>query len=346
MNQTDRQTGHKTSTKRYHVYGLGAALVDTEIEVSDADLVAMQVEKGVMTLVDEERQHQLLQHLSGHLVHSRRASGGSAANSIIGVSQFGGRAYYSCKVADDENGHFYLQDMQAAGVDCFVDRTTLQGITGKCLVLITPDAERTMNTFLGASATLAVADLEPDAIVASEYLYLEGYLVTSPDGRAAAIHAREIAEANGVKTALSFSDPGIVAHFKSGLQEMIGERIDLLFCNQHEAMSWAGTDNLDSAIAALKTIANQFAITLGADGALLFDGVQTHRIAAFPVQAVDTNGAGDMFAGAFLYAITRGLDFPTAGKLASLSAATVVSDYGPRLTRTQQQSILEQLQLG
>src|SRR5690606_17533736 len=121
--------------KRYHVYGLGAALVDTEIEVSDGDLAAMQVEKGVMTLVDEDRQHTLLQHLSGHLVHSRRASGGSAANSIIGVAQFGGSASYSCKVADDDNGLFYLEDMQAAGVDCFQDRQTMRGITGKCLVL-------------------------------------------------------------------------------------------------------------------------------------------------------------------------------------------------------------------
>lgn len=331
--------------KRYHVYGLGAALVDTEIEVSDADLTAMKVEKGVMTLVDEERQHELLQHLSGHLVHSRRASGGSAANSIIGVSQFGGRAYYSCKVSDDDNGQFYLQDMQAAGVDCFQDRATMEGITGKCLVLITPDAERTMNTFLGASATLSTHDLQPDALIASEYLYLEGYLVTSPDGRAAAIRAREIAEQNGVKTALSFSDPGIVTYFKDGLQEMIGQRIDLLFCNQHEAMSWAGTDDFDAAVENLKTVANQFAVTLGANGALLFDGEKTYRVDAVAVKAVDTNGAGDMFAGAFLYGITRGLDFPTAGKLASLAAATVVSDFGPRLTRAQQQKVLEQLQL-
>src|SRR5690606_11983824 len=120
--QSIEPVNERECMKRYHVYGLGAALVDTEIEVSDADLAAMQVEKGVMTLVDEARQHELLQHLSGRLVHSRRASGGSAANSIIGVAQFGGTAFYSCKVADDDNGRFYLQDMQAAGVDCFQDR--------------------------------------------------------------------------------------------------------------------------------------------------------------------------------------------------------------------------------
>lgn len=332
-------------SKRYHVYGLGAALVDTEIEVLDHDLDALAIEKGVMTLVDENRQAQLLDHLDNRLVHSKRASGGSAANTIIAIAQFGGSTFYSCKVANDDNGHFYLHDMKAAGVDCHFDKQRDGGITGKCLVLITPDAERTMNTFLGISETLSEHDLAPDAIAASEYVYLEGYLVTSPTGRAAAIRAREIAEQNGVKTALSFSDPGIVAHFRDGLREMIGERIDLLFCNQHEALSWAQTDNLDEAIAALKLIARSFAITLGAEGALVFDGSTQHRIAAHAVQAIDSNGAGDMFAGAFLYGITQGHDFAAAGKLASLASATVVSDYGPRLKKAQQSELLEQLKL-
>jgi sugar/nucleoside kinase (ribokinase family) len=332
-------------SKRYHVYGLGAALVDTEIEVHDSDLAALAIEKGVMTLVDEARQTQLLDHLAGHLVQSKRTSGGSAANTIIAIAQFGGSTFYSCKVADDDNGHFYLHDLKAAGVDCHIDRQREAGITGKCLVLITPDAERTMNTFLGASETLSQHDLSPDAIAASEYVYLEGYLVTSPTGRAAAIRAREIAEQHGAKTALSFSDPGIVAHFRDGLREMIGERIDLLFCNQHEALSWAQTDNLEQAIESLKQIARSFAITLGAEGALVYDGTDQHRIAPHPVKAIDTNGAGDMFAGAFLYGITQGHDFAAAGKLASLASATVVADFGPRLKMSQQRALLEQLNL-
>lgn len=332
-------------SKRYHVYGLGAALVDTEIEVRDNDLATLSVEKGVMTLVDESRQTQILDHLAGHLVHSKRASGGSAANTIIGIAQFGGSTFYSCKVANDDNGHFYLHDLKAAGVDCHIDKERDHGITGKCLVLITPDAERTMNTYLGISETLSEHDLSPAAIAASEYVYLEGYLVTSPTGRAAAIRAREIAEQNGVKTALSFSDPGIVTYFRDGLREMIGERIDLLFCNKHEALSWAQTENLEDAIAALKQIARGFAITLGAEGALVYDGTNHHAIAPHKVTAIDTNGAGDMFAGAFLYGITQGHDFATAGKLASLASATVVSDYGPRLKAAQQRSLLEQLKL-
>lgn len=329
--------------KRYHVYGVGAALVDTEIDVHDADLAAMAVEKGVMTLVDEARQQQLLEHLSGHLVQSKRASGGSAANTIIGIAQFGGRTYYSCKVAADDNGDFYLSDLQAAGVDCRTEHAREAGITGKCLVMITPDAERTMNTFLGISASLSVEDLTEQAIADSEYVYLEGYLVTSPTGRAAAIRTREIAERNGGKTALSFSDPGIVAYFRDGLREMVGTRIDLLFCNSHEALSWAQTDSLDVAIAELKKIAGSFAVTLGADGALVYDGATLHRIAPVAVTAIDTNGAGDMFAGAFLYGITQGWDFPAAGRLASLASARVVSDYGPRMTPEQQRAVLAEL---
>lgn len=327
-------------SKRYHVYGVGAALVDTEIEVTDADLATMKVEKAVMTLVDEARQAELLEHLSGHLVHSKRTSGGSAANTIIAIAQFGGSTFYSCKVANDDNGHFYLHDLKAAGVDCHIDKERDHGVTGKCLVMITPDAERTMNTYLGISATLSTDDLSHEAIVESEYVYLEGYLVTSPTGRAAAIRTREIAEKNGVKIALSFSDPGIVAYFRDGLKEMIGSKIDLLFCNSHEALSWAETDDLDKAIVEIKKIANQFAITLGAEGALVYDGVAQHRIAPHKVTAVDTNGAGDMFAGAFLYGITQGWSFPDAGKLASVAAATVVSDYGPRMTAAQQKKLL------
>ena len=329
-------------SKRYHVYGVGAALVDTEIEVTDADLAAMAVEKGVMTLVDEHRQSEILEHLAGHLVHSKRASGGSAANTIIAIAQFGGSAFYACKVANDDNGHFYLRDLQAAGVD-HADKEREHGVTGKCLVMITPDAERTMNTYLGISATLSTNEVSPAAIAASDYVYLEGYLVTSPSGRAAAIRTREIAQQHGVKTALSFSDPGIVAHFRDGLREMIGRKIDLLFCNSHEALSWAQTDNLNDAIVAIKQIANQFAITLGADGALVYDGREQHRIAPHAVHAIDSNGAGDMFAGAFLYGITQGKNFAEAGRLASLSSATVVADYGPRLRTAQQQNILREL---
>ncbi|MFA7554441.1 MAG: adenosine kinase [Spongiibacteraceae bacterium] len=326
--------------KKYHLYGLGAALVDTEIQVNDQDLVDMKVEKGLMTLVDEERQQQLTDQLEGHLVHSTRTNGGSACNTVYAASCFGAKSFYSCKVANDDNGQFFLQGLSEAGVDHIEQNHGDEGVTGKCLVLISPDAERSMNTHLGISGSLSVAQIDETAIAASEYIYIEGYLVTSDTGRTAAIKAREIAEQTGVKTALTLSDPGMVEFFKDGLQQMIGSKVDLLFCNEDEAKQWANTEDLNTAIKTLKQSADTFAITQGANGAVLFDGERLIDIAGTPVRAVDTNGAGDMFAGAFLYAITHGHDFEAAGKLASLASATVVSDYGPRLAVEKHQELL------
>ena len=324
----------------YQLYGIGAALVDTEIEIEDSFLEQCQIEKGLMTLVDEERQHELMKLLAGHLVASRRASGGSAANSIIAHAALGGSSYYSCKVANDDNGAFYLNDLKNAGVDADFDGAHENGITGKCLVMISPDAERTMNTFLGISATLSEDNLNYNALKNSEWLYVEGYLVTSDTGRNAAIKAREFAQKQGIKTALSFSDPGMVQFFKPGLKEMLGDKVDLIFCNEQEALHWADTNNMDLAIASIRDITETFAITLGNKGALVFDGQSLQKIEPLPVKAIDTNGAGDAFAGAFLYGITNGMNYAEAGKLASITAGTVVSQFGPRLSKEEYQRVL------
>ena len=317
--------------KKYVAYGIGAALVDTEIKVQDEELAQMRVEKGMMTLVDQERQGELLSNLEGHLVKANHASGGSAGNSMIATAQFGGPTFMSCKVANDADGDIYLADLEAAGVDHCLKHDRAEGTTGKCLVLITPDAERSMNTFLGISETMSTEQLDEEAIAASEYVYIEGYLVTSPTGRAAAVRARQLAEAAGVKTAVSFSDPGMVEFFREGMEEIVGDGVDLVFCNEAEALGWAGTNSLEVAVEQLKQVARRFAITRGAEGALTFDGETLAEIPPHRVQAVDSNGAGDMFAGAFLYAITRGEDFPTAGRFASLAAGRIVANYGPRL---------------
>ena len=328
-------------TRKYDIYGIGAALVDTEISLNDADLQRMQVQKGVMTLVDEARRNELMAALSDHLVASKRASGGSAANTIIGASYFGCRNFYSCKVADDDNGAFYLRDLAAAGVATPSHIVPPAGITGKCLVMITPDAERTMNTFLGISAELSVAEIDHDALVQSNFAYIEGYLVTSPTGRAAAIQLRQRAQEAGTKVAMSLSDPAMVQFFRDGLLEMIGERIDLIFCNRDEAIGFTQSADFASACVALQQYARQFAVTCGADGAVVFDGEQLHQVEAPKVKAIDTNGAGDMFAGAFLYGLSRELSFPEAAKFANLAAAMIVTQYGPRL-RAEQHASLKQ----
>lgn len=315
--------------KKFNVFGLGNALVDMEFEVEDGFLDLMQVEKGIMTLVDEDEQHRLMTHLDAF--EGNKASGGSAANTLIAVSAMGGSAYYACKVADDDLGHFYLHDLKAAGVDTNINGTHIDGITGKCLVMVTPDAERTMQTFLGISSELSVNEIDDEKIKTSEYLYMEGYLVTSPSAREANIHARKIAEQNGVKTAFTFSDPAIVEYFRDGLTETLGDGIDLLFCNESEALTYTGKDNVYDAIDVIRTFAKSCAVTMGGKGALIYDSGALHEIAPHPVRAVDSNGAGDMFAGAYLYAITHGYPVPAAGKLASLAASKVVSQFGPRL---------------
>lgn len=317
--------------KQYDIYGIGAALVDTEIQINDQELADMGIEKGLMTLVDEQRQEELLESLSGHLVHSTLASGGSACNSIIAANYLGSNNFFSCKVANDLNGQFFISDLNKAGVKTADDKAFGEGITGKCLVLITPDAERSMNTFLGVSETFSVEQLDEEALKQSNYFYCEGYLVTSPTGRAAAIKAKNIAEQNQVKTALSLSDPGIVEFFKEGLQEIVGEGVDLIFCNKDEALAWTDTDSLEAAAETLKNSAKSFAITLGSEGSYIFDGKDSFTVAGQKTQAVDTNGAGDMFAGAFLYAINNGKSYKEAAELANKAAAKVVSQYGPRL---------------
>jgi len=323
---------------KYNVYAIGNALVDMEFAIDDEFLNKMNIDKGVMTLVDKDQQQALYEALAGH--SGKMASGGSAANTIIAVSHFGGNAFYSCKVANDPAGDFYVQDLVAAGVDTNLHHEREAGVSGKCIVMITPDAERTMHTHLGISETVSTAELHEEAIKASDYVYLEGYLVTSPSGRAAAIKARQIAEQAGIKTALTFSDPNMVNFFKDGLAEMLGNGVDLLFCNREEALTWAGTDTIEAAAEALKSVAKSFAITLGSEGALLFDGNNTLKVPATAVQAVDSNGAGDMFAGAFLYGLTHGLGYQQAGQLATRAAAQLVTQFGPRLKPEQHKPLL------
>ncbi|MFZ5756275.1 MAG: adenosine kinase [Pseudomonadota bacterium] len=329
----------ETSPARYDIYGMGNALLDTEVEIDDAFLARLGIEKGMMTLVDAARQRELLAALTAHSPAHRRASGGSAANSIIAAQYFGSRTFFSCRVAHDEAGDFYLGDMEKAGVA--VNRSARgNGVTGRCLVMITPDAERTMHTFLGISETLDRADLDDDAIRASHWTYLEGYLASSATGREAAMHARRIARTAGRRVAMTFSDPAMVQYFRDGLVTMLGDGVDLLFCNHVEAQLWTGTEKVEDAASLLKSAAGSFVITCGGDGALAWDGKDLHRIAATPVKPVDTNGAGDMFAGAFLHALNRGLDFPSAGRLASIAAARVVSNFGPRLQPAEHAGVL------
>jgi sugar/nucleoside kinase (ribokinase family) len=328
--------------KKYDVTGIGNALVDIEFKVTDQFFWDNKVEKGLMTLVDEDRQNALMNVINTE--EAKKQCGGSAANTVIAVSQFGGSSYYCCKVANDELGYFYLEDLKNSGVDNSLEgKAPEDGITGKCLVMVTEDSERTMNTFLGITQNFSTKDINEWAIKDSKYLFIEGYLVTSPNGKEAMMHAKKVAEQAGTKVALTFSDPSMVKYFKDGFEDVIGPSVDLLFANEEEAMLFTGKDSLSEAREEMKKAAKHFVITQGKNGAMIFDGETFIDIEPYKTVAIDSNGAGDMFAGAFMYGITNGHSYAASGKLASMASSKIVSQFGPRLKWHEAKEILGRL---
>ena len=327
---------------KYDVYGIGNAIVDIVTEVDLDFFERNKVEKGVMTLVDEKRQHELMKSID--MKRSKMSGGGSAGNTVVAINQLGGKSYYSCLVAHDDLGNFFLKDLDRNGVHTnlkFEDCPA--GHTGRCLVMTSPDAQRTMNTFLGISSFLSPTHLDEAAIKNSTYVYLEGYLVSSPKGLDAIKEAKKLAEANKIHVALTFSDPSMTKYFSKQMEEIVGASVDLLFCNEEEAMIFTGTEFISDAREKLRKVAKRFAITLGANGALIFDGDTFIEIEPYKVKAVDSNGAGDMFAGAFLYGITHNHSFAEAGKLASLASSRVVQQWGPRMMPDEVKKVLGDL---
>jgi len=328
--------------KKYDVYGIGNAIVVIVTEVDDSFFQINGIEKGLMTLVDEKRQLELMKVID--MKKSQLSGGGSAGNTVAALSQFGGKSFYSCLVAKDELGKFFLEDIERNGIGTNLRHDTCpDGHTGRCLVMTTPDAGRTMNTFLGVNASFSPDHLDEEAIKNSAYLYMEGYLVPSPDGLRAMLDAKKMAEKHKVNVALTFSDPSMVKYFGDQMREVVGASVDLLFCNDEEALIYTGTSSIEEAREELKKVAKRFAITLGANGALIYDGDTFINIEPYRVKAVDTNGAGDMFAGAFMYAINHGHSFAEAGKLASLASSKIVSQFGPRLKAGQAREVLANL---
>jgi sugar/nucleoside kinase (ribokinase family) len=330
---------------KYDVYAIGNALVDIEYHATPSRLNELGIDKGVMTLIDEQQQNSLMAQLGDS--HEKMACGGSAANTLIALAQMGADTYFDCRVSSDMAGQFFSRDLNDSGVDSNLKGKMIEyGVTGKCLVFVTPDADRTMNTFLGVSSELDIDDVSADAVSHSEYVYIEGYLASAENSRDAAIEARRVAEDNGVKTALTLSDPNMVKFFRDNLEAMIGNKVDLLFANEDEANGLAGTDDFNETLAYLKRVARKFAVTRGKDGSVLFDGLETITINPFKVRALDTLGAGDMFAGAFLYGLTHGMGFEQAGKLASRASAKIVGQFGPRLDQATTQALLKSFMAG
>ena len=317
----------------FDVFGIGNALVDIQAQVSDDQLQAAGFEKGIMTLVDDEQQCALLQSLDG--VPLNRCAGGSAANTVIAIANLGGRAAYAGKVSRDETGQFFLDDMQKQGVTIEVPPATA-GQTGTSTILITNDAQRTMLTNLAVSGTLTKADVDEKLIARSKYLYIEGYLLTSETPKTAAYRAIEVAKAHNVRIALTASDPFLVNMLRDEIMSLIEGPVDLLFCNEEEARSLTQMDEPAECAREIHRHTENVALTLGANGSLLMHKGELIPIEGVAVDAIDTTGAGDMFAGALLYGITNGLTWKDAGHLASRAAARIVSQLGARMEHGRQ----------
>ncbi|MFH2203138.1 MAG: adenosine kinase [Elusimicrobiota bacterium] len=319
------------------VYGIGNALVDVQAGVEDAVLdkiIALKtpgaperIAKGNMHLVDAAAQQAVLGQLAGHDLAT--VSGGSACNTMIGLAQLGGRAAYCGKVAGDQYGSFFAEDLRAAGVDYNVPFGE-QG-TGTCAVLVTPDAQRTMFTNLGISIELKPEDLDFDAIAAAKWVYIEGYLWDAAGPKAASVKAMEYAKNNGIKVAYSYSDSFCVQRALEDFRRFTKDYVDLVFCNDDEACAFAGRDDIEAALKEIEKYGTGIAATRGKQGSILvLDGAR-HDIAPVSCVPVDTTGAGDLYAAGVLAGLCRGLPPAEAGALGSKMAAHAISVRGARI---------------
>ncbi len=307
--------------------GMGNALVDVIAPAEEDFLEAYQLVKGSMTLIETERAVELYAALD----RAVEMSGGSAANTVCGIASFGGRAAYIGKVNGDDLGDVFGHDMRAVGVTFRRPPGDHGTPTGRCVIVVTPDAERTMNTYLGVSSLLCVDDLDEEAIADSSVLYMEGYLFDRDDAKAAFRHAAEVAHANGRMVSLTLSDSFCVDRHRDDFRALVQDRVDLLFGNHDELLSLYQLDSFEAAVAALRDECEFAAITVGADGCVIVTPDELIRVPAVHVdKVIDTTGAGDLFAAGFLYGLTTGRDLRTSGHFGSIAAAEVISHVGPR----------------
>jgi sugar/nucleoside kinase (ribokinase family) len=313
----------------YDLVGIGNALVDLEIQVEDHFIEKFSLIKGGMTLSTEKDQQIILDALSDQA--EKIVSGGSAANTIHGVSVLGGKTYYLGRVANDSFGRHYTDDMKACGVGFPGPDSVDQG-TGTCVVLVTPDTQRTMITHLGISAQLHPGNIDPTIVSNSKMVYIEGYLWTSDEIRSAGLKMAEIAKKNGIPVAFTLSDAFVVNSFKDNLVDFIRSNVDILFCNETEATSMAGTNNVDDAFKVRSEMTDTIFLTREKEGSIAGNYKEGKvAIKAFPVKAVDTTGAGDLYAAGALYGILHNHSIEESGIIGSYCASQVVTHFGARM---------------
>jgi len=312
------------------VIGIGNAIVDVLAATDDAFLEEHGLTKGAMTLVAADQ----AERLYSLIPKAVECSGGSAANTMVGLASLGSRVGYVGKVRDDDLGAVFTRDIRAAGVAFDTEPARGGPATARCLVLVGPDAQRTMLTFLGASASLAPEDVDPTVIRSAQVTYLEGYLWDPAPAKEAFLKAAGLAHAADRLVALSLSDPFCVDRHRQEFLDLVEHHVDILFANEDEVVSLYRASSFDAAVAQLKGRCRWAALTRGAAGAVVLHGDATVEVPAEPVdEVVDTTGAGDLFAAGFLHGLTRGADAATCARLGSIAAAEAISHFGARPER-------------
>jgi sugar/nucleoside kinase (ribokinase family) len=323
--------------KDIQLCGLGNGLVDLQYQVSDEQFVELSLPKGEMILFDQVTQAKMLNRFD--FAKAFKVSGGSAANTVVAFAGLGGKAAYKTVLGNDELGEFYAAEFEKLGIELRADKLVDES-TGTCIIFITPDSERTLHTCLAATSKFGVNNIYEEIIARSEWLYIEGYKFSEVSSTEAIYKAVQTAKVYGTKIAVTFSDKFIVDFHKNGLEKVV-ENADLVFCNEPEALAYVGTDEVESAFEGLKKASPNVALTLGNEGSLVHWQGKDYRFPSLSVKSIDTTGAGDSYAGAFLYGVVVEKDIELAGKLAAYTAGKVVAQMGPRLTTDIKQFIEE-----
>ena len=315
------------TTSIFDVCAIGNAMVDVLSYESFELIEKLGLEAGAMNLVDAETADQIYEAMGP----GTEVSGGSAANTTVGVVSFGGRSSFIGRIADDTFGEIYRHDLLTAGVHFAASVAPDDSEpTGRCLVMVTPDAQRTMCTFLGAGRSLDTSVIDHSIVAASQVLYLEGYLWDEPSSKLAFLHAADVAHHSGRQVALTLSDPFCVERHRDEFLDLVARHVDILFANEPEICSLYEVDDFDAAAGRAAVHCSVAALTRGAAGSVVVAGTERHQVPAAPIKVVDTTGAGDLYAAGFLAGHTRGLPLEQCAQLASLAASEVISHLGAR----------------
>jgi fructokinase len=326
--------------KTYDVVGIGNAIVDVLVQANDDLIDNFELTKGTMALVDQAQAERLYASVGPGL----ETSGGSAANTLAGVAQLGGRAGFIGRVRNDQLGGIFTHDIRSVGARFDTPAATEGPSTARCLILVTPDAQRTMCTYLGASVGLDPADLDLDMVAQAKVLYLEGYLWDSDEAKAAFITAAEVARAHGGEVALSLSDAFCVERHRESFQDLVDGHVDILFANEMEITALYKANSFEEAADQVRGRCKLAALTRSEQGSVILNGAGTHSVAPFQLgPLLDTTGAGDLYAAGFLHAYTQGQSVDECGRLGSLCAGQVVTQLGPRPQGSLKQLVAQHL---